>query len=238
MTQKDYYKILGVSENASDDEIKKAYRKLAVKYHPDKVSGAEKKKAEEKFKEITEAYYVLGDPKRRKEYDAMRHGAKFAGGGNFAYSQGFDFEDLLKHFRSASSGSSRRSRSYSIFDDIFEDLFGGSSYGGENVTFTFTDGAGTRQYYSGANRASSSGESSWGGSYQNIETDKRSILKIPKELAKKGGTVTFKRDGKKISVKIPKGISEGKVIRLKGEGNECPCCHKKGDLLLKIVFNK
>ena len=226
MVQKDYYKILGVSENASDDEIKKAYRKLAVKYHPDKVTGAKKKEAEDKFKEITEAYYVLGDPKRRKEYDAMRKGAMFGGAGDFAYTKGFDFDELLRQFRSSSSSSRRRRSSYSIFDDIFSDLFGG----GEGVTFTFTD-SGNTGYYSNS--------SSFGNTQtekQTVTVDQRSILRIPKEIARHGGTVSFSRNGRKISVKIPKGITEGKVIRLKGEGNECPCCHKRGDLFLKVVF--
>ena len=70
MSEKDYYSILGVKEDASEAEIKSAYRKLALKYHPDKNPGD--KKAEETFKKISEAYYTLGDPKRRKEYDNLR----------------------------------------------------------------------------------------------------------------------------------------------------------------------
>ena len=69
MEYKDYYKILGVSKSATQDEIKKAYRKLAVKYHPDKNEGD--KASEEKFKEISEAYEVLGDPEKRKKYDEL-----------------------------------------------------------------------------------------------------------------------------------------------------------------------
>src|SRR3989338_4519256 len=103
MSQKDYYKVLGVSEKASADEIKKVYRKLAVKYHPDKNQG--NKDAETKFKGLSEAYYVLSDPKRRTQYDQMRQ----LGGGqsaNFAGSQGFDFEDLLRQFGSGRGKSS------------------------------------------------------------------------------------------------------------------------------------
>ena len=75
--KENYYRILGVAENASQDEIKKAYRKLALKYHPDR--NRNNPEAEEKFKQITEAYEVLSDPKKREQYDAMRRGA-FAGG--------------------------------------------------------------------------------------------------------------------------------------------------------------
>ena len=93
--KKDYYKILGVKKDASQDEIKKAYRKLAIKYHPDKNPGD--KKAEEKFKEAAEAYEVLGDEKKRADYDnpASNFDFKMSGGPDFS-TMGFD--DILKHF--------------------------------------------------------------------------------------------------------------------------------------------
>ena len=110
--KKDYYEILGVERSASDEEIKKAYRKQAVKYHPDKNPGSGKQAAEAKFKEISEAYYVLSDAKRRAQYDQMR---KFGGGysGNFAGAQGFNFEDLLRQFSSGgrARGGARLRRS-------------------------------------------------------------------------------------------------------------------------------
>ena len=71
MDYKDYYKVLGVDKKAAQDEIKKAYRKLAVKYHPDKNQGSKEKESEEKFKEISEAYNVIGDPEKRKQYDQL-----------------------------------------------------------------------------------------------------------------------------------------------------------------------
>src|SRR5437868_3991732 len=118
---KDYYQVLGVPESASEDEIKKVYRKLAVKYHPDKNPG--NKEAEAKFKDISAAYYVLSDPKRRKEYDQIR---KYGGAqaSNFAGAQGFNFEDLLRQFGGGGGGRSRSAR-YSAFGDIFEVLFSG-----------------------------------------------------------------------------------------------------------------
>src|SRR5258706_9071187 len=101
--KKSYYEVLGVPETSTPEEIKKAYRKLALQYHPDKNAG--NKSAEAKFKEISEAYYALSDSKRRAEYDdTKRHGGPSAQ--NFASNQGFDFEELLKQF----GGGRRRSR--------------------------------------------------------------------------------------------------------------------------------
>ncbi|MFH1428866.1 MAG: DnaJ domain-containing protein, partial [Candidatus Margulisiibacteriota bacterium] len=111
MDTKDYYAILGVNEKASLGEIKSAYRKLAFKYHPDKCPEEKKKECEEKFKEIAAAYYVLGDEKRRKEFDDYRKGAysfrSGPGSGDFASQTGFDFEDLMKHFHDLGARGAR-----------------------------------------------------------------------------------------------------------------------------------
>ena len=115
MAQKDYYKILGVSENASKDEIKRAYRRLAKKYHPDANPG--NKAAEEKFKEISEAHQILSDPEKRKQYDQLK---KFGESGFQGY-QGFDFENLRK-------GTGRKTGRKFEFEDLgefgsFSDIF-------------------------------------------------------------------------------------------------------------------
>jgi molecular chaperone DnaJ len=95
MAQKDYYQILGVAENASPQEIKKAYRRLAKKLHPD--TNPDDPQAGEKFKEVNEANEVLSDPKKRKQYDDLRHFAQ-AGYGRGGFQQGFDFEDIMSQF--------------------------------------------------------------------------------------------------------------------------------------------
>lgn len=107
---KDYYKLLEIEKSATKEEIKKAFKKLALKYHPDRAPEEKKKEYEEKFKEINEAASVLGDDKKRQQYDQFGSDS-FQGG-----QQAYDFSDIMSQFRSGSFGN---------FDDIFEHLFGG-----------------------------------------------------------------------------------------------------------------
>ncbi|MBU9889754.1 MAG: DnaJ domain-containing protein [Candidatus Omnitrophica bacterium] len=224
MKQKDYYQALGVSETASADEIKKVYRKLAVKYHPDK-NPENPKQAEAKFKEISEAYYVLSDEKRRSQYDQMR---KFGGGfqGNFAGAQGFDFEDLLRQF--SAGGRGRSSGRYAAFSDIFGDLFSG--------------GGSTRFYPSGSPRQGFYNGEDYGedlGTASGQDPDVVVNLKISKKKAKEGGSVTFRTaEGQTLSVKIPPGIREGQKMRLARQGRICPACRHRGDLILQIKVSE
>src|SRR3989338_3713169 len=116
MENKDYYQVLGVSKSATKEEIKKAFKKLALQYHPDRAPEEKKKEYEEKFKEINEAASVLGDDKKRQQYDQYGSSSFQQGGaGGF---EGFDFSDIMSHFRSGMFGDS---------DDMFEQLFGGGS---------------------------------------------------------------------------------------------------------------
>ena len=107
MEKRDYYEILGVSRNASEDEIKKAYRKLAMQYHPDRNPGS--KEAEEKFKEAAEAYSVLNDQDKRQRYDQFGHAGLKGGAGGFSGFE-FDLADALRTFMSGGFGG---------FADIF-----------------------------------------------------------------------------------------------------------------------
>jgi DnaJ-class molecular chaperone len=123
---KDYYKILGVSESAVEDEIKTAYKTLAKKYHPDKNHG--NKQSEDKFKEMSEAYNVLSDPKKRKEYDTMRRFGGRNGGGNHAYSDNFsenELNDFIKNFKGTSKSYGFENRA--SFSDILDEMFFGNT---------------------------------------------------------------------------------------------------------------
>jgi molecular chaperone DnaJ len=124
MPEKDYYDILGVKKNATDEELKKAYRNLAKKYHPDKNKG--NKEAENKFKEISEAYAVLSDREKRQQYDRLGREAFSGAGGPFG-AGGFDFQQFAEQFaRAGGRGrTGRRAGGGGGFTDIFSDLFGG-----------------------------------------------------------------------------------------------------------------
>ncbi len=215
MASKDYYNVLGVGENANIDEIKKAYRTLALKYHPDK-NPDNKKAAEERFKEISEAYYVLSDAKKREEYDIMRKGGYSYGGQDFAETHGFNFDDFLRQYTSYSGGATQgRSRvnvrfgNYSNFDDIFSGIFG--SFGQRPMQY--------------------GGEEEEG----EVDSDSHAILEVPKERAIKGGQIAFLNDERKrVTVTIPPKTRSGQKLRLTRQGKVCPTCRHKGDLILTI----
>ncbi|MBD3426468.1 MAG: DnaJ domain-containing protein [Candidatus Omnitrophica bacterium] len=214
MANEDYYSVLGVKEDASQDKIKKAYRKLALKYHPDKNPGD--KKAEEKFKKISEAYYTLGDEKRRKEYDNLRKMGGFTG--DFSSSQGFDPSEFFRQFSRGGSFSSS-----SGFGDIFGDIFSEAAgpRGGRTRTYYYSTGGGLR-----ADQAQTPAE---------VNTDSSAVLPIPKKLADKGGEAKFRlATGRNITLKIPPQTKEGQKLRLRGQGEVCPCCKHKGDLIVTI----
>lgn len=204
--KRDYYEVLGVPKSASDDEIKKAYRKLAIKYHPDKNQGD--KEAEAKFKEINEAHDVLSDKQKRARYDQFGHagvggasGNPFSGGaGGFnPFGQGggtFDFNGQTFHFNTSGAGGS-------IFDDIVENIFG---FGG------------------GASRRPRRG------------ADYQATVTLNFEEAVFGTTKTVAaHNGESIKVKIPAGIDDGMSIRLRGKGGAAPADGgEPGDLYVRV----
>jgi DnaJ-class molecular chaperone len=223
--RKDYYEVLGVRENASPDEIKKIYRSLAKKYHPDTNPG--NKQAEEKFKQISEAYYVLSDPKKRQEYDQFKKSGFAAGAGQasgFQGAQGFNFDEILRMFRGSQAGGGGRRTTVHFgggmrgFEDVFSDLFSGGSGSAYK---------GSGQEYAGGEEQEEMAE--------NFSSDVGATLRISKSRALKGGEVSFAtKQGKRITVKIPAGILSGKKLRLSRQGLDCPTCHHAGDLILTV----
>jgi molecular chaperone DnaJ len=203
MAEKDYYDILGVKKNASPDEIKKAYRALAKKFHPDKNKG--NKDAENKFKEMSEAYAVLSDTEKREQYDRLGKEAFRSGGGNPFQGAGspfggFDFSQFTGGGARARSGR-RPAGGAGGFTDIFSDLFGG--------------GGGFEQ---GPERG----------------TDLEAELTIDFRDAILGTTMDLTLNGSRVKVKIPEGVSDGQRIRLRGKGSPGAGGGPAGDLNVLI----
>jgi len=218
MSRKDYYKILGVSEEAGLDEIKKVYRNLAMKYHPDR-NPQNREAAEKRFKEISEAFYVLGDEKRRAEYDAFKKGYGYgARTGQFTGAEGFDFEEILKHF---GGGGFRSARSTGGMEDIFS-VFQGMGDDGVRTEYIYTGPGRGRRYAQAPPRES---------------TDASATLSIPARLAEKGGEALFNYNGKKITLRIKPNTPSGQKLRIKDQGDMCPYCNHPGDLIVTIKIN-
>jgi curved DNA-binding protein len=226
MQYKDYYKILGVEKTASQDEIKKQYRKLAKKYHPDMNPGD--KQAEEKFKEISEAYEVLSDKDRRSKYDMFGSQANFANGADFDPSQ-FGFGNIRYEY----SGNGNHSDFFNMFfSDAFDlgSIFGKGRagtrstrmYGDEDLDELF----GSRHSYSSGRVQARDGE--------NVEAE---IEITPEEGAagvEKRISLHTENGARTINFKVPKGVGDGETIRLKGQGHAGSGGGKAGDLHMKV----
>jgi len=237
---KDYYQILGVPENASQAEIKKAFRKLAFQHHPDTNPGREQEAAQ-RFKEINEAYGVLGDENRRRQYDLAGKGG-FAGAG---YSQ----QDIFRQTFSNRATYEELNRMFAQaglrFDADFLNnmFFGGRGFAYQSYPYntkvsTYKPNWLERQVNKVAARMSRFAlKRLFGVDLEPpVVLDKHLELEISREEAEKGGEgqVAYNRNGrqKKLMVKIPAGIKSGTKIRLKGMGNKKG--KKSGDLYLHI----
>lgn len=218
MSNKDYYRILGVSKSASREDIKKAYRKLAMKYHPDR--NKENKAAEEKFKEISEAYAVLSDPEKKKQYDMF--GAE---GFQQRYSQedifrSFDFSDILREFGFGDVGGFKRGGGSGIFSHIFSGATRGPRYRTQADPY-------------------SSAFTGFGGRTGGLK-GQDVIYELPVHLQDivrgQEKTISYNLGGmhQQIKVKIPAGIGDGKKLRLAGKGQPGPEGGSPGDLYIKI----
>ncbi|WP_323959398.1 DnaJ domain-containing protein [Arthrobacter sp. JZ12] len=206
---KDFYKILGVPKDASDADIKKAYRKLARKFHPDQ--NHNDAAAEKQFKDISEAYSVLSDPEERQQYDAIRamgSGARFTAGGPGGPGGAAGFEDIFGNLFGQTAGRTRGGFRGSDLPPEFADLFGGGGY---------PSGGGFPGYSApprkGADRTAST-SISFAGSIR-------------------GTTIGLREpSGEVIDVRIPAGIRDGQKVRVRGKGQSGPAGN--GDLMVTV----
>ena len=210
MAVKDYYETLGVSKGATAEEIKKAYRKLALKYHPDKNKGD--KAAEEKFKEISEAYAVLSDPEKKNQYDTY---------GSTDFHRRYSQEDIFRNFD---------------LNDILRQFGFGMGAGGQSSRFM--NGMGGSPFNSFFNQGGMGG--GCGGGCHQAEKGQDMTYQITVTLddvlngAERNISLRKNGESQQVSVRIPKGIEEGKKLRLKGKGGASRNGGPPGDLYLKV----
>jgi curved DNA-binding protein len=199
----DYYQILGVKKSASGEEIKKAYRKLAMKYHPDHTKGD--KASEEKFKKISEAYAVLSDKEKRKEYDTF---------GAEGFRQRFSQEDIFRGFD---------------FGDIFREFgFGGDFFSGRGR------GGGMRFNFGGGSPfGSQAGQQQARMKGTDLIYELPLTLKEVANGTTKTVSLQHQGHSEKVTVKIPKGLISGKKLRLAGKGSPSPVGGPPGDLFIQ-----
>ena len=218
---KDFYSVLGVSKDASPEDVKKAYRKLARKYHPDQNPGDAA--AEKKFKDITEANSVLSDPEEREQYDAIRamgSGARFTAGGPAGGTGGAGFEDIFGDLFNGGGGGRRRytTSSGGGFEDLFAQ-FGGAQ--GGDTRFSTGGGFGGQGGFGGYQAPPTKGE------------DIHTTTTIPLRSAYHGTTVKLRRgNGQTTTVRVPKGVKDGQRLKIAGKGHTGP--GGNGDLFVTV----
>ncbi len=219
MVKKDYYETIGVSRDADQNAIKKAYRRLAMQYHPDRNPGKEKW-ANEKFKEINEAFGVLGDPEKRRQYD------QFGTVGNIGDIFGSPFtrttfEDLMKDFGGSGLG-------FDFLDNVFSDFLRGRGFSFKTFSQGFGSPRGMKFEFPGGINL----EEIFGQTQHPPRQDVRYEITITKEQAARGLEKDLVRRGKRLRVKIPAGVKPGPAIRLRNARQITD--GQPGDILISV----
>mgnify|MGYP005754639933 CR=1 FL=1 len=241
MGKRDYYDVLGVNKSANPEELKSAYRKLAVKYHPDKNPGD--KAAEDKFKEASEAYGILSDKSKKENYDNFGHAAFENGGGGqggfggFGGFSGADFSDIFEDFfgdfggggRRSSRGRNSNNRGSDLRYDLsisLEEAYAGKK---QNIQFTTSEKCNTCKG-NGSKPGSSPDRCTYCGGNGRVRSNQGffTVQQTCPQCAGSGEEITNpcsdcngqgnKQTSKKVSVTIPKGVDDGTRIRLAGKG--------------------
>ena len=257
MAKRDFYEVLGVNKNASPEELKSAYRKLAVKHHPDKNPG--NKTAEDKFKEASEAYGILSDKEKKQNYDNFGHAAFENGGGRqgggFGGFAGADFSDIFEDFFGDFGGGGRargnkssNNRGSDLRYDLsitLEEAYEGKK---QDIKFSTTEKCNTCKG-NGSKRGYSPDRCTYCGGNGKIRSNQGffTVQQTCPQCNGDGEEITNpcnscngqgkKQTTNKISVTIPKGVDDGSVIRLVGKGEAGSKGGVTGDLYLFIYVN-
>ena len=252
MAKRDYYDVLGVNKGATPDQIKSAYRKLAVKYHPDKNKGD--KASEDKFKEASEAYHVLSNAERKQNYDNFGHAAFENGGGGRGGFSNFDFSshfsDIFEDFFGEGFGGGRRSRrSNNRGSDLrydlsitLEEAYSGKK---QDIKFSSSEKCETCKG-SGSKPGHNVGSCSMCGGHGQVRSSQGffTVQQTCPQCSGSGEEITNpcsscggqgkKQSSKRLSVTIPKGVDDGTRIRLSGKGEAGTRGGSNGDLYLFV----